>query len=75
VRLYDDKLPPTEPTHGYWLGYPVGSEHLVPTGTWLGDITIAHLPWIFLYAADRWVYLAEPTAAGAWVFFPPSTGG
>lgn len=55
-----------------WAEFPIETEFLVDTGSWLGYLYVGKAPWVYAYSLANWIYLPETAvgARGAWTYVP-----
>lgn len=65
---------PNIPNESTYLDrYPLREDNWANTGNWFGWLWVERSPWIFSYALNRYLYIAEASVSasgGAWIYIP-----
>lgn len=71
----------TLPEAGTWEGLPVLAHSVVPTGAWLGPVSVGFAPWLYAPLIDSWLYpsgsaVDAVTPGSQWLYvYQPATFG
>lgn len=54
----------------FWNGFAVSFDGWVDTGSWMGQLNVAHDPWVYSTRLNNWLYMPEDSvqAEGGWSF-------
>jgi hypothetical protein len=57
-----------EQTFPTWAGYEIQDGQHVDTGDWMGWLSVASTPWVYVWNLASWAFVEEVTDDGAWFY-------